>query len=226
VVALLLLLLLLSSSSCVGWLNIDGGFKEIYCLYYILLCVKPCRSDKDAFVSSLFQPKRPAPTGPLVEDLDAPTTFPNSTCDAKVAPPIPPVEEKSMLELMMEEQKAAKREKEKLQEKERAKMSKDIGSGFKKGFFGGGSKPTKKPPSASAAPAAATKPATKSAKADEIVTLSKPKANANIVNNGAAGDKKDTSGLVMEDVQEAMRADENPVLQDLKKGGRHCLIYV
>ena len=55
-----------------------------------------------------------------------------------------------MLELMVEEQKAAKAEKERLQEKERAKMSKEIGSGFKKGFFGGGSdkKTVKKPTTA------------------------------------------------------------------------------
>jgi hypothetical protein len=194
--------------------------EEGLCLTVLLFCLF-YRGDKDAFVSSLFQPKRSQPTGPLVEDLDAPAPLSNEKCDSS-APPNPPPEEKSMLELMMEEQKAAKAAKEKLQEKERAKMSKEIGSGFKKGFFGG-SKATKKESSATTT---ATKNTASKKDKEELITLSKPKANANIVNNSGGSKTKENPGLVMDEVQEAMKADDNPMMQGLKKGGVSTLSTV
>lgn len=172
--------------------------------------------NRDAFVSSLFQPKA-EPKGPLVEDLDVGASS-GDPPQRSVAEPVE--EEKSMLELMMEAQKEAKKEKDKAKAKEDAKVSKEIGSGFKKGFFS--SKSVKKTPSGSDGLSAGGKTASRAthsaasgttAKKDEnLITLTKPKPNANIANKGS------NDSLVMKDVQEAMKADENPMLQDLRKG--------
>ena len=154
--------------------------------------VATCRATKDEFVSSLFQPKKAVtPKGPLVEDLDAHSPAPSLGCDS-TKPPVPV--EKSLLELMMEDQKAAKKEKEALKAKEQLKTSKQIGSGFKKGFFG--TKPAIRTPQSSTSKQ--NNSSVVKNKLDEVVTLSKPSAHISAA-------KRSDDGLVIDDVQHAMK---------------------
>lgn len=132
-------------------------------------------------------------------------------------PPKPPVEEKSMMELMMEAQKEAQKEKAIVQEKEKAKITKEIGGGFKKGFLGGGNKKTAKAKPAvqctPSAPSTASNNSTKSNN-DDIITISKPKANGNI--------SKKNEGLVLDEVQNVMKEEEKNMVNQLKQGGTLC----
>ena len=155
-------------------------------------------STKDAFVSSLFKPKL-ANIAPKIQDVDAVVDEVDVNITSKS-------EEKSLLDLMIEEQNLAKAEKEKLRVETAKKTTKEIGGGFKKGFFGSsGPKPAK----LEKVPVEITN----KGKDDGVVNISKPAANANNLTKA-----KDNS-LIINEVQQALKEDENPLLNQLKQGG-------
>jgi hypothetical protein len=157
----------------------------------------------EEFVSSLFQAKA-APKGPLVQEVGAAKPAPSSS---------PIIEEKTMMELMMEAQLAAKKEKDNIKGKQAALESKaKPGSGFKAGFLSNPPKAAAKPTVFSSSSSNVT-----SANNDGIVTLSKPKASTNLATNK----NSPKESLVLGEVQEAMRADEASLLGKLKTEGRY-----
>ena len=163
-------------------------------------------SSKDTLLQSMLQSTGVAskPVGPLISEIGTP--------EEVVPTPIisPPLEEgPTMLELMMAAQAEAKKEKDVAIEVEKKKTTKTFGSGFKKGFFGGESKAKVAKPQQSGAGLSSTSSTPQNNQAP-IVTITK-KAEAPAVKSAT---------LVLDEVQEAMKADENPMLQQLKGGGK------
>jgi hypothetical protein len=156
-------------------------------------------SDRDAALSALLQPTtRGKVGGPLISEVGA-------DVPAVTAPVADAVAEgPTMLEMMMAAQAEAKKEKEKVVEVEKEKTTKSFGSGFKKGFFGGDSKPKAAADTKSAIPSSSSASVNKSSTAtarEEMPTISKK-----------------STDLVIDEVQSAMK-DENPMLKQLKQGG-------
>ena len=203
--------------------------------------------NKDKFVSSLFQGKNiVSPSGPLIQDLNSDSTSSNDTNNSSsklptnanpnsqetaaipVAVPIPEEpEEKSMLELMMEAHSVAKTEKEVTKSKEAEKTTKEIGGGFKKGFFSSGKKATNKSKhTATTGKNTATtgKNASDGDGDGGLIHVNKPGVNTNITNNNNSGQKE--SKLVMKEVQQAMSDDVNPMLKQLQQGGVCCVCFL
>jgi len=194
------------------------GFVKVVNLDSHLSTVHIYRSSdtKNAFVSSLFQAKEePKVAGPLIQDMSIKSIDPVVEEVVPEASSVPVVEEKSMMELMMEAQKDAQKEKIIVQEKEKAKITKEIGGGFKKGFLGGGGgkKAVKAKPDAKSSTTSTNKLTSKSD--DDIVTLNKPKASSNIA--------KKNEGLVLDEVQNVMKEEEKNMVNQLKQGG--WLVY-
>ena len=102
----------------------------------------------------------------------------------------------------------AKKEKDATIEVEKKKTTKTFGIGFKKGFFGGESKPKTTQTSQSVASSSSLAD-NRTSNAVAVPTISKKVE--------APGTK--AAALVLDEVQEAMKADENPMLQQLKGGG-------
>lgn len=163
----------------------------------------PTDMGKDSFISSLFR----APVqsqGPRIQDL--------SLKDDEIPQTVKPEEGKSLLELMVEEQQKAKSEKEKVKAAEKAKVSQNIGSGFKKGFLG------------SSAPKKSTTTSTVEQKQKQPQAASAPKKSDSsiptITPQAKRGDGK-AAALVLPEVQNAMQMDENnSTVQALKQGGK------
>lgn len=140
------------------------------------------------------------------ESLDEPAIV--SSRVEEIDETTPEEEGPTMMELMMAAQKEAADavNKEKV-EKEKVDSSKAFSSssGFKKGFFGGGEKKKKS--------TATTTTSTSTKRDDGIIDVTAKKGQA-------TKDKKQThSSLVMDEVQQAMRDDEHPMLKQLKSNG-------
>jgi hypothetical protein len=128
--------------------------------------------------------------------------------------------------LMMAAQAEAKKEKDKVVEVEKQKTTKSFGSGFKKGFFGGssssssssgGSKDgTKKVTSSTTKATATAAPVATSTAAKPASTTSKVAVDIPTIT-------KKANDLVLDEVQDAMKEDENPMLKQLKQGGMFLL---
>jgi hypothetical protein len=165
-----------------------------------------------------------------------------------ISHPHPAAEEPTIFELMMKEHEEAKKAKDEVAAQERAKESKSLGGGFKKGFFGGGDKdkengkdkdkdkkkPASAPPPGTTASARSTSSSSSSASAD----------NRGSGIGKAIGDRdqdrdgyKDVPTLtkkkhgmnqlasegaapsfLTEEVQRAMAEEEPPLLQQLRQG--------
>ena len=123
----------------------------------------------------------------------------------------------SMMELMMQAQREAQASKDKAKYEEEKRATKTFAGGFKKGFFGSNSssntdkKKTKVSSSSSSSPPPPpSAPSTSSS--SSIPTIEKKSKAA----NGGEGNKN--RNLMMEEVQEAMKQDTNPMLAQLKQG--------
>jgi hypothetical protein len=115
----------------------------------------------------------------------------------------------SMMEMMMAAQLEAKNADDAVKERERDKQSKAFGGGFKKGFFGGGSSSKSAHKKAASSSNSIT---TKKEVAPPIPPSSTEAAIPTIT-------KKAANSLVMDDVQQAMREEANPLLEKVKQGG-------
>lgn len=148
----------------------------------------------DGLLSSLLAPRA---KGPLITEVGKQE---DTIDDVKVEDGRKNDEGPSLMELMMQAQAEAKREKEDAEVKEEKKASKTFGSGFKKGFFGGKSNDNK-----SDSTTTVTK-ATNTTKTDNetIPTIVKK--------------KEDKKPLVFDEVQKAMQDDDNPTLKQLRQG--------
>jgi hypothetical protein len=103
-----------------------------------------------------------------------------------------------MLELMMAAQAEARKEAQQAAKAEEVKTTKTFGSGFKKGFLGGGSKDAK-----------AAKPASKSSEKQGT-----PQGDVPIIRRTAP-----EPSAFAADVQKAMEDSKSPVLKKLEQGG-------
>lgn len=127
------------------------------------------------------------------------------------SPPTPPVtvdEGPSMLELMMEAQRAADLEKKSQQEQEQKQAAKSGFGGFKKGFFGGGDKAQAKKATTTTAPKTTTSTSAK----EEIIEVRKPPPSTAAMKNKP----KENRDQIVEEVQRAMEEDQNPLLKQLR----------
>lgn len=144
-------------------------------------------------------PVQSAPQKSLITPLVQP--LPSAPAAASTPAPQPPADEgPSMLELMMEAQRAALEEKKAVQETEQKQAAKSGFGGFKKGFFG--EKPKK---------TTASKPEAVKAEKTEIVEVKKSSASA-----AAKNAPKPNREQIVEEVQRAMEEDQNPLLKQLR----------
>lgn len=143
-------------------------------------------------------PVQSAPQKSLITPLVQP--LPSAPSASTPAPPPPVDEGPSMLELMMEAQRAALEEKKTVQEKEQKQAAKSGFGGFKKGFFG--EKPKK---------TTASKPETSKTEKTEIVEVKKSSGSA-----AAKNAPKPNKEQIVEEVQRAMEEDQNPLLKQLR----------
>ena len=189
-------------------------------------------SSKEGLVKSLLSPSGSSgvSSGPLIFEVGAPAVSP-------VEPPAPAADGPTMLEMMMAAQAEAKKEKEVEVEVQKKKTTKSFGDGFKKGFFGSEPKPKSKTtstatsattPTTAAAngvtkTATTSSPSPASSSSSSIPTISKPKAHV----SSASSSSTSAATLVLDEVQEAMREDENPMVKQLKQGGSvaACCIF-
>jgi hypothetical protein len=104
-------------------------------------------------------------------------------------------EEPSLMDLMFAAQQEAKQASDAIKTVERAKESKKFGGGFKKGFLGGSKKVSTKPPSEETKPTLESDPSA-------IPTIKGQTQHP----------------LVINDVQDAMKEESNPFLQQIKQG--------
>ena len=175
------------------------------------------REDKSAVVSNMLKESTGKPRK-LIEEIGADTIEPNSDRPVAVSEEGP-----SMLELMMAAQSEAKKADDVVKQKVREKQSKKFGGGFKKGFFGNDTKPTKKSSEALSSQPHTNKVASSSATASSAPPSSGTSAG-DIPTVVPHQDKKNS--LVMDEVQEAMRGDANPLLEKVKQGGLCLLVWV
>lgn len=171
---------------------------------------------KDKLLASLLQPKS-CPSGKLIQVVSADGGDDAVVESPPAAIPVPQNDEgPTLMELMMEAQKAAQQSNIKEMEIKNAKDSKKIGGGFKKGFFGASSsnssKPTKKADNNNNQVAAAAKPSPNNN--NDIPTITKNTAALGL--NGKSGGVKGSK--IVEEVQQALKEDENPMLAKLKSG--------
>jgi len=113
-------------------------------------------------------------------------------------------EEPSMLDLMMEAQRAALNEKQQSDIKKKEEESKKSFNGFKKGFFSSGTKPT----------VASTQKTS--------ISQSNPVAFKQTDNNiieVKSVKEPSQSKLVFDDVQQAMEEEQHPIFKQLKSQG-------
>jgi hypothetical protein len=173
-------------------------------------------SAKDQLLSRLLQPSDNSAPGKasssLIQEI-APQGEPSSIPVQSVPVPSPAVEEKqahkvdeggpSILELMMEAQRSAKAEKDAAASKEAAaETTKDMGKGFKKGFFG------------SKAPSK-----TKPSNVDPKTVSSNVNIESSIVEVKKKTENTKDKAFVFDEVQKAMEEDQHPLLKQLKKTG-------
>lgn len=121
--------------------------------------------------------------------------------------PAPSDEGPSMLEMMMEAQRAAKAEKVSHQEQEKKKVAKSGFGGFKKGFFGDGSSVKK----STCSKTSTTEPSSSSKSKSDIVEVRKPPPTA-----PATKKSNENRDQLVEEVQRAMEKDQNPLLKQLQ----------
>jgi hypothetical protein len=145
--------------------------------------------------------KKPA-GGKLIQEVGVEPEPEPELKSTTVSTPQAPSEDEgpSLMEMMMEAQRAAAKEKEKTNEKEQAKESKKGFGGFKKGFFSASSEGTKK--------AAAAGSSSSAPKKDDIIDV-KPTQPVNKNSIYSKGGAKDNKALVFDDVQKALEEDQS-----------------
>ena len=152
----------------------------------------------DGLLSTLLAPK--GSKGPLIMEVGKKE---DTTDDAVIVEGVVKKEEgPSLMELMMQAQAEAKKEKDANVVKEEKKETKTFGSGFKKGFFGGNSSDNKSTTSTATTKATAT--STTKTDNEIIPTIVKK--------------KEEKKSLVFNEVQKAMNDDDNPTLKQLRQG--------
>lgn len=187
---------------------------------------------KDKLISSMLQPKRGGgPNGPIIQEIGAvngddgkkdtdtdavielndagefelSSPKKQAAAEQRAAAPapapaaVPEPEGPSLFDEMMAAQAAAKKEKEKVAAKA---TNKSFGTGFKKGFFGGGSGGTKTK--------ATTGTSTKK-KESEII-------NVKAAPGGAKKSVSHSLNNISKEVNEAMAESTNPAVKELQKG--------
>ena len=125
----------------------------------------------------------------------------------------PTQEGPTMLEMMMEAQRAAKKEKE---DRSRAELAKEpLAKGFKKGFFGVSKESKKNSRISKTMPDESSKSTAAKQEGGSEPVYVKP----------AAQKKKDSDAFVFDEVQKAMEENQHPILKQLKHSGRSLSPY-
>lgn len=146
-------------------------------------------STDDLLKSLLGPPTNQISKGPLIQDLSG-DEVPISNESSEVQKPEGP----SLLEMMMEEQKAAARESQSIEEKKNSvEVKKNFGSGLKKGFLQSSS-------------------TTKSESAKKSKDLTTLKKNKEVL------ERKSES--IYKDVQSSLHSNDSPMMNQLKNGGK------
>jgi len=174
--------------------------------------------ERDVFLASLLGGSggatgRAAASGkPLISELPLPqlqhdeAAKETAAASAAPAPVLQQQDGKSVLEMMMESQSMARKEKD---AEESARKQKELtsgkgggfGGGFKKGFLGGNGEPKKTKPTGSGG---------SSAPSASIPTIS---ASSSASASASSGKK-----MVIEEVQRAMQEAESPIVRQLQQG--------
>jgi hypothetical protein len=119
------------------------------------------------------------------------------------------IEEPSLMDLMLAAQQEAKQASDAIKTVERVKESKKFGGGFKKGFLSGSSSGSG---SSSSKISKTTKPN------HEEKKDSQPQNAIPTIKGQPQQQQQQQAGLVLDDVQEAMKEESNPLLQQIKQG--------
>ena len=141
------------------------------------------------------KPKANQAGGPLIQEISSVAPIPS---------PAAPEEGPTLMELMMAAQAEAKREAQQVAKAEEVKATKSFGSGFKKGFLGGGSGTGKTAQAAAKSSSAVTSKGAE--KQGDIPIIRKT--------------TQETSAF-SSDVQKAMEENKSPVLKKLEQGGKY-----
>lgn len=118
-------------------------------------------------------------------------------------------EEISLMDMMLAAHQEAKQASDQIKTQERVKEAKKFGGGFKKGFLGGGGSSEKKGTKKSS-PQASTP--SNSSSSSSSSNQQQPSDIPTITS------QQSQSSLVINDVQEAMKEESNPLLQQIKQG--------
>lgn len=151
--------------------------------------------------------KKPASSGaPLIQDLSL-----SQQEDRKVEKTDDPDDGPTMLELMMQAQSEAKKQKDVVVAKEAEKNSKTFGGGFKKGFLGGSSTKPKPSAGASKTVSAKTKDACSTTDSStDTIPVVRPKERSQTTGG--------VTSSIQREVDEAMKKDADPMMQKIQGG--------
>lgn len=161
-------------------------------------------SGKEQFVASLLSPNETNSTGKksLITEIGKEEDPKPQPEEAKVIQENPN-DGPSMLEMMMEAQKLASKEKSTIESKKIEAESKKGFGGFKKGFFGSSSSS-----SSSKSSTNTSKQSTKASTKNDIIEVK-------------AQPSKQKSNLTFQEVQEKMEEEKSPLLKQLQSQGKH-----
>lgn len=170
---------------------------------------------KDRLLASLLQPKGNQVSGAkLIEEIiDSKSLINNETAaiDCAQESVNQAIDEgPTMMELMMEAQREAQKAKSAVSESEVVKEKKSFGGGFKKGFFGGSTVPSSKHSNSSTNTTNTSSSSHPEFTNSDIPTITKK--------SGSTVNSNKVSAKIVEEVQEALKEDENPMLAKLKTG--------
>ena len=156
----------------------------------------------DNFITSIFKnttSNTDNQRSVLIEDLDSKNeSIEEKTKESNVNDN---QSQSTMLEMMITAQAEANKLNKEVKLKSEQKTAKEFGNGFKKGFFGASGDNSK-----SKSQPAASKTINTTSQSDSSIITVKPT-------------KSTESNLVIESVQEAMSSSENPLVNQLQKGG-------
>lgn len=168
--------------------------------------------NNDKLLSSLLAPKKKAPSGPMILEINENGEFEEPAKEIVEEVTEKPIKLKdegpTLMEMMMAAQADAKKEKDIKIDVEEKKTAKDFGKGFKKGFFGGSSSKKEKP---------------KETKTTQVISSTTSNSTSSIPTITRKANIKEPSiaDKVRDDVQKAMQEEaesSNPMLAEIKKG--------